>query len=247
VNISEHAFYKTSFSYIDPWLPPENRNQIGMKGLLDDESLAPIKRFDIGSFLYCMTLYDVFKRIENIIQLTSRSLYSRKGENKTFLKKEWMVYNYHNYMTVYQSVLDIVAHLTNEALDLGIPSKECTPHLVSINRRVKSAGIKPIFNEMSLMTEKHRTGKNLLLHYGRETIPPVRTGGATSFNIVEIAKERGWELDKSLASVEEFLAVKDQESLTQLMTEECNKLKGQVGLLLDKLFPQYQKMREFYI
>ena len=244
--LQEHELYRTSFSYVEPWLSLDKRTLLAMRKHLEDKSLSPKQRYELGSFLYCETSVGIFSRLEKIKQMAGHSLYRRKGEDITTLKKEWLVYNYHNYMMIYQSVLDVALQLTNEILDLGIPEKECKFHIISKNRRVMAAGIESILVKLSQLTKKHREGKNLLLHYGKGTSPPVRMGQVTSINVSDIARKLGWEEDKTAAALEEFLAIKDQEALVDKMNDECNYLELQVERLFGKLLPQYIRIHSFY-
>jgi hypothetical protein len=46
--------------------------------------------------------------------------------------------------------------------------------------------------------------------------------------------------------LEEYLLSEDKIKLIQQMEEECRDIESQAEQLLDKLFPQYQKIHSFY-
>lgn len=246
MTLQELELYNITLSQVEPWIPQQKRTLAAMRKLLAEESLCPKERYELGSFYWCETFVGVFSRLEKIREMTNRSLYKRKYENKTELIKEWIVYNYHIYITIYQSVRDIALQLTNEILDLGTPEKLCNFFTIYNNRRVKDAGVDVILKEIHIITEEHREGKNLLLHKGKGVSPPIRMGTPSLFNGSDIAKNMGMDEEVIRAYLEEFLAVKGKAHLVEIMLRERGQIERQVEKLFSKLLPQYNRIHNFY-
>ena len=114
--IKDHALYQLTISQVGVWLPLASRILPIMRVKLQDRSLSPMKRYEIGSFYWCETFDGVFNRLKAIREMTGRSIYKRKEEASGELKKNWMTYNYQIYITIYQSILDVALLMTNEIL-----------------------------------------------------------------------------------------------------------------------------------
>ena len=246
MGLSEHELYRTTFSNVEPWLEQEKRTLVAMRKLLEGKSLSPKERYELGSFYWCDTFVGVFNRLEEIRVMTGRSLYKRKGENKSELIKDWIVYNYHIYMAIYQSILDVALQLTNEILDLGTPERQCQFHMIYGNRRVIAAGLNTIIKRIHKITEEHRKGKNLLLHQGKGTSPPIRMVSPNVFNITDLAKNTGMDENVVRSYLSEFLAVKDKTQLIGKMLRECGHIEFQIDKLFSQLLPQYNRIHAFY-
>lgn len=246
MSLKEHELYRATFSNTESWIPEDKKALAAMRKLAEERSLSPKQRYEIGSFLWCETLYGVFNRLEKIREMTGRSIHRRKGEDKSTVTKEWMVYNYHIYIAIYQSILDIALLLVNEILDLGNPYRQCTYKVIHDNRRVKAAGVEFILRSLKQMTDEHREGKNLLFHQGKGVTPPIRVVKPTVFNIADLAKNSGIEEEAVIAALEEFLAVRNQKELVQKMESECYLLELRIKRLFDKLLPHYIRIQSFY-
>lgn len=246
MELSEHELYRTAFSNVELWLEQDKRTLVAMRKLLTEKSLSPKERYELGSFYWCVTIVGVFNRLKEIRDMTGRSLYKRKGENKSDLIKDWIIYNYHIYMTIYQSIQDVSLQLTNEILDLGIPERQCQFHTICENRRLKAANLNAILNRIHKTTEEHRKGKNLLLHQGKGTSPPIRMVSPNVFDISDLAKNTGMDERVVRFYLDEFLAVKDKAQLIDKMLHECEHIEIQIEKLFNQLVPQYYRIHSFY-
>ena len=245
MSIREQQLYKVASSKLHFWIIHEDETIPALWNLVVKESTSLQRGYELRSFIWCETLALLFDRLKKIREMTARSVYAR-GERRKTVQKEWVRYNYHIYILIYQSILDVVLLLTNEVLDLGIPHKQCNYNMISNNRRVRDAGVNHILNELLQMTEGHRRGKNLLLHRGISSLPTIRSSKVISLDITNLAVELELTETETSSLLEEFLLSRDKIQLVQQMEKECKEIESQAEQLLDKLLPQYHKIHSFY-
>lgn len=244
--LKSHKLYKRVFKNVKSWLPEANIKLSNLRRLLESGDLTPKQRYEIGSLLWCRTFSIVFNRLDRIREMTTRSIYKKKDENKSQLINNWLYYNYQLYTVTYQSILEIALLITNEILDLGNPYRQCNFSNIYENRRVKAAGLDRILKKLMQKTKKHREGKNLLVHQGKGTPVPSKGKKLDAIDISSIAKELQTDEEDIKANLSEFLALKSREQLFIKMKMECKDIKLLVKQLFDELYPNYTKIREFY-
>jgi len=245
MSIREHQLYKVASSNLHFWIIHTDETIPALWNLVEKESTSLQRGYELRSFIWCETLALLFDRLQRIREMTARSVYA-KGKDRKTIQKEWVIYNYHFYILIYQSILDVVLLLTNEVLDLGIPGKQCKYNMICKNRRVHDLGINHSLNEFSRMTEEHRQGKNLLLHQGISSLPTMSSSEVISLDITNLAVELELTEDKTRSLLEEFLLSRDKIQLVQQMDKECKEIESQAEQLLDKLLSQYHKIHSFY-
>jgi len=244
--LDKHKLFETLRLDVTGWLPPRMTMFDDLSKLLQDKSQSALHRYQIGSFIRCDNMVKVFVRLESVADMTGRSIYRRKYEDKGEFSKEWMVYHYGYYISVYQSTVDIATVLVNQILDLGYPLRQCNFVNLHDNEHVKATGIDRILEQLQKTTQEHWKSKNLLLHRGEEVAPPLQMVKPSVFPIAQIAEALGMSQDVVTRHLEEYLAVKNQTQLAEKMRSECGYLEMKVERLLDKLFPHYIEMRSFY-
>ena len=245
MSIREQQLYKVASRNLHLWIIHEDETIPALWDLVEKESTSLQRGYELRSFIWCETLALLFDRLRKIREMTARSVYARGEQRKTVLK-EWVKYNYHIYILIYQSILDVVLLLINEVLDLGIPRRQCNYNMICKNRRVRDLGINHILNELSQMTKEHRQGKNLLLHQGISSLPTMSSSEVISLDITNLAVELELTEAETGSLLEEFLLSRDKIQLVQQMDKECKEIESQAEQLLDKLLPQYHKMHSFY-
>jgi hypothetical protein len=243
--IRKSQLYNVASRNLHFWVIHKDETIPALLELAGKESSSLQRGYELRSFIWCETLALLFERLKRIREMTARSVYARGAQRNTILK-EWVKYNYHIYMLIYQSVLDVALLLTNEILDLGIPTRQCNYNMICRNRRVKDLAIDRILDELSRLTEEHRRGKNLLLHRGISP-PPRKSGGATiSLDITNLAVELELTEEQIRSSLEEFSSYQDKTQLIQQMSRECEEIESVAERLMDALLPQYLRIHSFY-
>lgn len=244
--LKNHKLYKRVLKNAKSWLPEDKIKLGNLRRLLEGGGLTPKQRYEIGSLLWCRTFSIVFSRLDRIREMTTRSIYKKKGEDKGQLINNWLYYNYQLYTVTYQSILEVALLITNEILDLGNPYRQCNFSNICENRRVKAAGLERILKMLMQKTRKHRDGKNLLVHQGKGTPVPAKGKKLDAFDISSIAKELQTDEEDIKAYLSEFLALKSREQLFEKMKRECTDIKLLVKQLFDELYPHYTKIHAFY-
>jgi hypothetical protein len=248
MNINQHQLFLSTKSDVLIWVPNQNMDIKHLRQLIegsDEYKPKPRERYELGSFYWCLTFSSVFNRLNQIKNMTLRSLYHKKNENKAKLKKDWMVYNYHIFAAVYQSVLEVGVLITNEILDLGNQPTQCHFDQLIRNRRVKEAKMDVRLKSIAQITEKYRNIKNRLLHQGKGTRPHINVR-LSAFDITSTADRFGMN-EGEAEELAQYLAERDQQLLANQMKDEIKEIKLQVEKLLDELQPYYTKVRTFYI
>jgi hypothetical protein len=244
--LKNHKLYKKALSNVELWVPANKRSLAALIKISEDESLSQKQRYEIESFLWCSRLSVVFSRLKKIREMGSRSMYKKKGEDKSKVINDWMLYNYQLYTVTYQSISEVALLLTNAILDLGNPPKNCTYGNISENRRVKAAGLVDTLKTLMDKTKEHRERKNLLVHRGKAVRPPVTKAKIIDFDVSGVAEAMGTDEETLKANLQEFLAKKSREHLYEKIESECEDIKLVVAQLFDELYPHYLKLRSFY-
>lgn len=221
---------------------------IRIRRKLKDESLTPLLRYHLRSFLWCKSYALTFTRLKRIREMLNRSLYPKKGESKSKRIKNWMVYNYQLYGVVFQSILEVAVLLTNEVLDLGYPAKRCKYESLKENRRVKDSKINLVLRQIYLDTLKHKENKNKLVHQGQSiSIPPeYKVTEKIEIDISTLTEAIGADETEIRKLLEEFLTDRKRLGFIAKLEDECNSIESKVERLFDKLLPQYIKIQAFY-
>ena len=244
--LKNHKLYKRVLKNVKSWLSEDDIKLGNLRRLLEGEGLTPKQRYEVGSLLWCRTFSIVFNRLNRIREMTTRSIYKKKGEDKGQLINNWLYYNYQLYTVTYQSILEVTLLMTNEILDLGNPYRQCNFSSIYENRRVKAAGLDGILKMLMQKTKKHREGKNLLVHQGKATPVPSKGKELAMIDISSIAKELQTDEEDIKAYLSEFLALKSREQLFEKMKRESTDIKLLVKQLFDELYPNYMKIHAFY-
>jgi len=244
--ISNHALYQQARSDLGRWMPSDEMQLASLRRRLEDRSISPLQRYELGSFLWCKSLVQVLTRLKKIRAMMTRSIYKKKGEEKGKLLKDWMSYNYQLYSVVYQSVLEVALLLTNEVLDLGYSDRQCGYGTICDNRRVKAANILPPLRELHRTTLVHRQGKNLLVHQGKSIPLPKSAKLTASVDFSALAQELGTGESELKAILDEFLTLSSRKKLLVQMEKECREVEARVVQLLDRLSPQYTRVHSYY-
>lgn len=246
MSLKHHPLYKATQSNLERWISPDELQLTSLRQRIEDSSLSPIERYEVGSFFWCKTLTQVLTRMKSIREMTNRSIHKKKGEDTSKIIRDWMSYNYQLYSITYQSILEVALLTTNEILDLGYSDWQCNYRTICDNRRVKAANILGPLKELQKITLKHREGKNLLVHQGKKIPLPTKTKKITSLDLSAIAEELGRDESEIKAILAEFLTKKSREKLLAKMESECRAIELKVKGLFDSLLPQYTRVHSFY-
>lgn len=228
--------------------PAEELTTTRIRQKLKDESLTPLLRYDLSSFLWCKSCSLTFTRLKRIREMLNRSLYPRKGESKSKRIDNWMAYNYQIYSVVFQSILEVTVLLTNDVLDLGYPEWQCKYESLKDNKRVKAWGINSVLGQIYLDTLKHRKNKNKLVHQGKAISIPREYKRTKEIQIDISTFTQDISVDET--EIREFLeglvAASQKQKFISDLENECNSIQSKVEHLFDKLLPQYIKIQAFY-
>ncbi len=249
--VKKHQLFNELFENVKPWVFPEIEKRIEQEGyqvMFGPNKLAfefsPKQNYEYNSLRWCINLIAVFDRLENIRNMTRRSLYRKKNEDKSALLQEWLIYNYEHYAIAYQGILEIALLLTNAVFDMGNPPHECSYHTVCNNTRMAGTDVGAILKKLIKTVQKHREGKNLLVHRGERIELPIQM--PSEVDLLYTAISVGIKLEDELRLLGEFLMIHTRKDLLAIMDKECKQIESQVEKLLDKLLPVYRRMRSFY-
>ncbi len=178
--VKEHQLFKELFETVKPWVFAETKKRIEQEGyqvMFGPNKLSfefsPRQYYEYNSFLWCINLVSVFDRLENIRNMTRRTLHRKKSEDKSALLQKWLIYNYEHYAIAYQGILEVALLLTNAVFDMGNPTRECSYRTVINNTRISGTNVGAILKKLNETVQKHREGKNLLVHRGEQVKLPV--------------------------------------------------------------------------
>jgi len=239
MTLAKHKLTETTLDDVQELIPKEMNVVEDLSLLLKDKPMSTLQRYQLNSFIKCSNMVTVFVRLGKVADMTGRSVYLRKGEDKNEVLKEWMIYHYGFYVSIYQGVVDIAFILVNQILDLGFPLRNCNSQTLCSNEHVKGTGIDKTLQRIEEMTNKHRESKNLLLHRGEEVVPPAEIVSPSVFDIPDLVKKMGLPEDIITAYLKEFLALKNKEQLMEKMRSECGDLEINVERLFNELLPHY--------
>ena len=232
----------------DEGMSADELTTIGIRRKLQDESLTPLLRYHLNSFLWCKSCALTFTRLKRIREMLNRSLYPKKGESKSKRIKNWMAYNYQIYSVVFQSILEVTILLTNEVLDLGYPERQCRYESLRENKKVKASGVNPVLKQIYEDTLRHKENKNKLVHQGKSISIP-REYKATKEIQIDISTLTQ-DISADETEIREFLeglvAASQKRKFIGDLENECNSIRSKVEKLFDKLLPQYIKIQAFY-
>ena len=232
----------------DDGMSADELTTIGIRRKLEDESLTPLLRYHLNSFLWCKSCALTFTRLKRVREMLNRSLYPKKGESKSKRIKNWMAYNYQIYSVVFQSILEVTILLTNEVLDLGYPERQCRYESLRENKKVKASGVNPVLKHIYEDTLKHRENKNKLVHQGKSISIPreYRATEKIEIDISTLAQDIGADVTEIRKFFEGFAADSNRLRFIAKLENEYNSIESKVEKLFDKLLPQYIKIQAFY-
>jgi len=248
MSVSGTKLYRRVKKNLMESLPAAELTTTRIRQKLKDESLTPLLRYDLSSFLWCKSCSLTFTRLKRIRDMLNRSLYPRKGESKSKRIKNWMAYNYQIYSVVFQSILEVTILLTNEVLDLGYPERRCSYESLSENKKVKASGVNPVLKQIYEDALKHRENKNKLVHQGKSISIPreYRVTEGIEIDISTLAQDIGADVTEIREFFEGFAADSRRLRFIADLENECNSIESKVEKLFDKLLPQYIKIQAFY-
>jgi hypothetical protein len=229
-------------------MPVEELTTTRIRRKLEKNSLTPLLKYQLSSFLWCKSCALTFTRLKRIREMLNRSLYPRKGESKSKRIQNWMAYNYQIYSVVFQSILEVTILLTNEVLDLGYSKRQCSYESLRENRRVKASGINPVLRQLYDDTFKHRVSKNELVHQGKSISIPHEYKATKKIEIDFSTLTQDISADETEIRefFEGFIAANRKSKFIADLENECNSIESKVEKLFDKLLPQYIKIQAFY-
>jgi len=231
---------------VDVWRQPKidkSGFQLPLRRGYGVNFLSAIQQYQYNSFYWCNRLVAIFDRLEWIRDMTGRSVHRRKNEKKSVFLEEWIMYNYEHYTVVYQAILDVALLLTNELFRLGNPYKKCSYSTVCDNTHINGTSVHHILEKLKDTTDKHREGKNLLVHRGERIRPPVDAVNLDTTEIINMAIKVDIELGETAELLSEFLSIHSQKELIKTMEKECTEIESQVEDLFSALLPYYRKFR----
>lgn len=253
MSVKEHQLFNELLQNVSVWEMPRLEERVKREGYQaffepkHGQGFSPKQHYEYNSYYWCSRFVNVFDRLRDIRNMTGRSLYRKKNEEKSVLLQEWLVYNYEHYAIVYQGILDIALLLTNAVFDMGNPYAKCSYSTVYGNTRIAGTGVGAILKELNNTVRKHREGKNLLVHQGERIKLPIETREFAEVDFINMAIRLGIQVsDKMRELVIEFLAIHTRKDLLVIMDRERKQIESQVEKLFDKLLPYYRRMRSFY-
>jgi hypothetical protein len=217
---------------------------------------------DLTSKLYPSQIYDyqvnfrvekvigVINKLEEIIDMSSRSIYLRKQEDKSELVNKWSLYNYEFYTLIFQSMPDVCAMLLNYLFRLGIPDDKCYPKTTSDKLKAKAPEIINKLDEILAIISNHRNNKNQLLHRGialnRHPGTQKSLEDFTDYQIKLIAEDLRRDQASTKKLLKEFLSIIGKKNLLPIMKNECIDLEQKIIQLFDMLLPYYHNNHIIY-
>jgi len=248
MSISGTRLYRRIKKDLIEVMPAEDLTTTKIRQKLKDESLTPLLKYQLSSFLWCKSCALTFTRLKRIREMLNRSLYPSKGESKSKRIQNWMAYNYQIYSVVFQSILEVTTLLTNEVLDLGYSKRQCSYESLKENRRVKASGISPVLKQLYDDTLKHRVSKNEFVHQGKSISIPreYKSTKKIEIDISTLTQEISADETEIRELFEGFVAANQKRRFIGYLENECNSIESKVEKLFDKLLPQYIKIQAFY-
>jgi len=252
--VKEHQLFNELWENVRVWVMPEIEERIKREGyqvLFGPTKLvlefSPKQNYEYNSCYWCVRLLDAFDRLRYIRNMTRRSLYRKKSEEKSVLLQEWLIYNYEHYVIVYQGVLDIALLLTNALFDMGNPPDKCSYSTICDNTRIAGTEVGAILKKLIKTVRKHREGKNLLVHRGGRIELPIQVRMPSEVDLLYVSIKLGIEVKDELRDLlAEFLTIHTRKDLLAIMDKEFKQIESQVEKLFDELLPVYRGMRSFY-
>jgi len=237
--LENHQLYLTVLSDLKLWLPNKKLDVNILKTTIDDKSLSPKARYEINSFYRCEMLDTVLARLDKTSKMVKRRFYKQKGDNKRDVAIEHHISQYHMYCAYYQSGLDVSLRLVNAILDLNYPLNLNLRFKVCNSGYVKKTKLGKVLLDLEKQTNAYREIKNLLLHEGKGSRPPISLQRPSEKEIRRFSKEYGYKRDVVVSGLEHIYTVFDSNKLVETMDKERNDLELTFRRLMDELLPHY--------
>jgi hypothetical protein len=220
---------------------------------LDGDSskvLYPYQRYDYCISFWTQEIVNIILKLEEILDMLNRNIYSKKSDDRGELIERWTLYNYEFHILTYESILDVCLLLTNEVFALGIPYRNCSLDNICKNRLIRGTDVKQALYEINRISDTHRKERDFLLHRGQG----IKSHPGMSFHvslidedyIAALAEKTGGSVQNTKKLVRAFASKLDRRLLIPTIQKESADIEIKVGQLFDALLPYYRKFRPFH-
>jgi len=240
--IKNHALYLTALSDVKQWISDTDMDVNNLMAVIHNPVISPKQSYEVNSYYRCVMLYTVVTRLRKIREMVNRKFYRKKKDNPRELAIEYHINQYYIYSAVYQSGMDVSLRLVNAVLHFNYPHNNGLRGKILNSAYVKDCQLGRILLDLGKKTKTYRDIKNLLLHEGKGSRPPINLQRPSGNEIKLLSKEYGQNSDFVKSVLNSIFTSQESNILGAKMDKESNNLENIVRRLMDELLPHYNRI-----